>query len=325
MLDRSKIVGWLISGCAAFALASCSMPGGVRYYEPDRAVETMRVLSADIMQGRRAGSEGIAAARAYLLVQLQQLGVQPYFETYEQHFSISQKRSDGTNFSAEGINLIAKVAGTNLSAPGAAPALVVSAHYDHEGIQDNQIYNGADDNASGVGALFAVAESFKNRPPEHDTLFVLFDAEEIGLLGAQTFVNRLDELAPTCVAMNLNLDMVSRSDKNELYVAGTFHTPQLKAVIDEVAAQAPVKLLQGHDRPEDGSGDWTLQSDHGSFHQVGIPFVYFGVEDHPHYHKPSDVFETVPLDFYKRSIETIELASRRLNQELMEFGGHCNQ
>jgi hypothetical protein len=56
--------------------------------------------------------------------------------------------------------------------------------------------------------------------------------------------------------------------------------------------------LLGHDRPEQGQNDWTRQSDHFQFHKRQIPFVYFGVEDHPHYHQPSDMFANISLAFY---------------------------
>src|SRR3990167_5439393 len=120
-------------------------------------------------------------------------------------------------------------------------------------------------------------------------------------------------------ALNINMDMVSRSDVGELYVAGTYHTPDLAELVEQVAAQAPVTLLIGHDRPEDGVNDWTTQSDHALFHELGIPFLYFGVEDHPDYHKPTDDFSVIPLDFYVRAADTVAMPVRAADARLPEI------
>jgi hypothetical protein len=99
--------------------------------------------------------------------------------------------------------------------------------------------------------------------------------------------------------------MVSRGDGGALYAAGAHHTPALKPLLERVAEHAPVKLLLGHDRPELGKDDWTWQSDHGAFHRQKIPFVYFGVEDHRDYHKPTDDFEAITRTFFLKSADTI--------------------
>jgi Zn-dependent M28 family amino/carboxypeptidase len=66
-----------------------------------------------------------------------------------------------------------------------------------------------------------------------------------------------------------------------------------------------LNLLFGHDNPEGELDDWTFASDHGPFHQQGVPFIYFGVNDHEHYHRYTDDFETIPQDFYKASAALI--------------------
>jgi hypothetical protein len=101
-----------------------------------------------------------------------------------------------------------------------------------------------------------------------------------------------------------------------LYASGTYYTPALRPALERVAAGAPVKLLLGHDRPGQGHDDWTNQSDQYAFHKAGVPFVYFGVEDHKDYHKPTDDFETITPDFFVRAAETILEAVRALDAEL---------
>lgn len=281
-------------------------------FDRDAAIETVKTLAADEMEGRAAGTEGNALARSFLLKRIEALGVEQVGPTHEHRFRFTPSSQDGTTLpEIVGTNLLFKIKGTSKT----GKTIVVSAHYDHVGMRDGQIFNGADDNASGVSGLFAVAESFKAAPPANDIIFALLDAEEMGLQGAEAFVRNKDLIDPN-IAFNVNFDMLSRSDKNELYVAGVFHRPELKGFVEKVAAAAPVTLLMGHDDPALGNNDWTFSSDHGPFHRAGIPFLYFGVEDHPHYHQPSDDFDSVPVDFFIRSLETVVMAVHDLDQEL---------
>ena len=146
-------------------------------------------------------------------------------------------------------------------------------------------------------------------------IFVAFDAEEKGLQGARFFVKNLP-VKKESILLNINMDMVSRNDKNELYIAGTHHYPKFKKYLKEVKKNAPVKLLFGHDDPKLGRDDWTSQSDHGAFHRKKIPFIYFGVEDHKDYHKPTDVFENIQPKFYVEAVETIVIAVEAIDNGL---------
>jgi hypothetical protein len=81
--------------------------------------------------------------------------------------------------------------------------------------------------------------------------------------------------------------------------------------------KVPVSLKLGHDTgPDDSFDNWTYQSDHGVFAKAGIPWVYFGVEDHPEYHKPTDDFATVPQDFFLKAVQTVVMAARRFDDQL---------
>ena len=111
------------------------------------------------------------------------------------------------------------------------------------------------------------------------------------------------------IALDLNFDMVSRSDVNELYVSGTYEYPGLMAIVDEVKPKARVNLLTGHDSPALGADDWTNQSDHYAFYEAGIPFLYFGVEDHPDYHQPTDDFDKIRPEFFVHSADTLVMAA----------------
>src|SRR5205085_4437599 len=145
---------------------------------------------------------------------------------------------------------------------------------------------------------------FARERPRNSIIFAALDGEEVGLLGARALVKWIrDERCD--VALDVNLDMVSHSDSGELYASGTYHTPTLAPALKLLASRAPVHLLLGHDRPEQGHDDWTNQSDHYEFYKAGMPFVYFGVEDHKDYHKPTDDFETITPVFFVHAAETI--------------------
>ena len=196
--------------------------------------------------------------------------------------------------------------------------IVVTAHYDHLGREGEDIYNGADDNASGVGGLMAAANYFSENRPDHSIIFIGFDAEEKGLAGARYFTENpavpLDQMI-----ININMDMISTNFENELYAVGTYHYPYLKPYIEEYTADAPVNVLFGYDSDE-WDQNWTLSSDHGPFHQKDVPFIYFGVEDHPHYHAPTDMFENINPEFYIDAVETIIGVIEGLDQDLDEIG-----
>ncbi len=277
-------------------------------YDINTAIAVVKKLSSDDFEGRAVGSAGGAKARAYLKTEIEKLDVFPNIQ--EQSFSFSA-RGNASGKSINGINLIGTIDGKT---PGHGPILLITAHYDHLGTRNGKVYNGADDNASGSGALFAIAQSFASRAPKHDVQIIWLDGEERGLQGAHAIV-KSGTLNGRAV-FNLNLDMIGQSTKNELYASGIYHTPGLKPFMELAATGTGLNLSFGHDRPEQGSDDWTSQSDHGVFHNAGIPYIYFGVEDHPYYHKPTDTFEVFPVKFYEKSVKTIVNAAHILDENL---------
>jgi Zn-dependent M28 family amino/carboxypeptidase len=258
------------------------------------------------MEGRGAGTPGGLKARAYLTRALGESGAQPLGTGFEQPFSWS---------SGSGANLVGVVPGRGDSALGSGQVIVLSAHYDHVGIRDGEIFNGADDNASGTAAALEITRRIAREPLEHALVVALFDAEEIGSRGARAFV-AAPPIPLERVALDVNLDMVSRTS-GLLWAGGAAHTPSLRPVLERVAARAPVSLRLGHDRPGAPEGDdWTTQSDHLAFHERGIPFVYFGVEDHPDYHRPTDDVERIDPAEYVAAVRTILIALRELDAAL---------
>ena len=257
-------------------------------------LEDVKTLSSDAYQGRKTGTDGAALARTFLTKRLSELGLSNYGGL--QHFEQPFKAKDRTGKMVDAKNIIAYI-------PGKSPEIIViSGHYDHLGVINEEIYNGADDNASGVAAMLSIAAHYKKSKPDHTLVFAFFDAGELDWQGSAYFVDH----APfdlKKVLLNVNLDMISHNEKNELYAAGTFTNPQLKKYLTHT--QPNVKIMLGHDNPEFNVDDWTNQSDQGAFHAKGIPFLYFGVEDHKDYHKASDKFENIQPAFFIDAAEAI--------------------
>jgi Zn-dependent M28 family amino/carboxypeptidase len=270
------------------------------------------------MEGRQTGTPGGERAQRYLLAAFQELGLHEPPGGFLQPFEFVSRRDPGQPI--RGANIVGFV-------PGREPelgAMVLTAHFDHLGIRPprpgtpaeaagDSIYNGADDNASGTAGILFLARYFLAHQPRHTVVFVALDAEEMGLAGAREFVAR--DWPPNMV-LNVNLDMISRSD-SLLYAVGTFHYPHLRPILEGVRPRPPVVIRFGHDQPGlQGVPDWTGSSDHRAFHARGIPFVYFGVDDHEDYHRPSDEFERIDAGFFLNAVRTILAAVLALDASL---------
>lgn len=258
-------------------------------------------LASDEMAGRGTGQAGGQLAQSWLVQQFELIGLAPAgTEGYRQPYQASSGKAAEHQGAA---NVLGQIAGTDPQ----LPLLVITAHYDHLGLHEGQIYHGADDNASGVAALLALARYFKQHPPRHTLWFAAVDHEERGMWGSKMlFEQKL--LQPEQIKLNINLDMLSRDTERQLYAVGAYHQPALLPVLQQLQQQSSVRLLLGYDRPQWLAGntpDWTSGSDHAVFHQQGVDFVYFGVPDHPDYHQPSDTFAHTDQQFYREVSETV--------------------
>jgi Zn-dependent M28 family amino/carboxypeptidase len=272
-----------------------------------RLLKDLEILAADDMEGRLAGTPGSARARAFIVQRFKDAGIKPIATSFEHPFAFRGGRNGSDR---NGVNIIGVISGTK----NPNRYIVVTAHYDHLGVRGGQVFNGADDNASGVAVLLAVAARLSADKPQHSIVFAALDAEESGLNGAKAFVAD-PPIARDAIALNVNLDMVARDANNVLFATGTFQYRYLKPFLQDVA-QPPVTLKFGHDGTNASEDDWTHDSDHFPFHQAGIPFIYFGVEDEAHHHKPTDDSATVTKEFFVGAANTILAAIRRFDQNL---------
>jgi Zn-dependent M28 family amino/carboxypeptidase len=312
---RFWLVALLIGACAPSPRETTSQttPSAERAAAPiaidsARLIRDISVLAHDSMEGRLVGTPGSAKAQRFLVRRFSEIGLDPIGSEFTHPFTFTRQNQE-----IRGINIVGRVRGTQQP----ERYIVVTAHYDHLGIRNGEIYNGADDNASGTAALLAIAENVRRNPPRHSIIFVAFDAEEGGLRGARAFVAN-PPVPREAMVLNINMDMVGRNDANELYVAGTHHYPQLLPFVQRIAAQAEVRLIPGHDTPNPArpADDWTSASDHAAFHEVRIPFLYFGVEDHADYHRATDTFENIHQGFFVRAVRTVLSAVQALDSGL---------
>ena len=288
-------------GAAALvaALSALAFTQGVRrseLFDAPMLLRDLQVLSADDMQGRQIGTPGGEKARAYVLRRFKESGIQPFAGEYAQPFAAAGRG----NQERKGVNVVGVIKGKQPE----PRFIVLTAHYDHIGVRDGQVFNGADDNASGTAALFAIGKYFSAHPPANSLIVAAFDGEESGRLGANAFL-KTPPVPASAMVINVNLDMIGRDPDDKLYAVGTYAYPFLKPYLERVASTAPVKLLFGHDDPKRTDvEDWTRSSDHFAFHQQKIPFVYLGVEDFGQHHKATDDYDTMSHDFYVRAVET---------------------
>lgn len=252
-------------------------------------LEDVRILASDEMAGRDTGSAGGEMARNYIVGRLEALGVvAPAMGRLQPWEATGRTRAGPKTYN--GVNILGVIPGTRVS----DKYIVITAHYDHVGTNDGQVFNGADDNASGVATMLALAAELKRQAPEHSVIIVALDGEERGLLGAKHFVEA-PPVPLTSITMNLNFDMTARAETDgKLWVTGTYQNPTFRPILEAIPADGAVALAFGKDSPQDtGNDNWVESSDHAAFYKAQIPFLYLGVDFHPDYHRPSDDFERI--------------------------------
>jgi Zn-dependent M28 family amino/carboxypeptidase len=313
-MSRTTLACSVFIVACSFSLIAAQQPAVAvpksALFDSSALVNDLKTLSADDMQGRQVGTAGGEKARAFVVARFKAAGIQPFGASYESSFTFTAGRG-ATQTERTGVNVIGHIDGSRTP----RRYIVVSAHYDHIGLRNGEVANGADDNASGTAALFSVAQYFKAHRPANSIVFVAFDGEESGLQGAKAFV-KAPPVDVASLAVNLNMDMIGRDPDDKLFVVGTLLQPSLKPFIERIAAKAPVKLLMGHDDPaQKGVEDWTKDSDHYAFITAKIPALYFGVEDFAQHHKVTDDFETMTHPFYVHAVETMV-------QAVLDFDAH---
>jgi hypothetical protein len=165
--------------------------------------------------------------------------------------------------------------------------VVVGAHYDHLGRRNGRVFNGADDNASGIAGILEIAEAFSQATvkPLRSILFIAFAGEEMGLLGSEYYVeNPVYDLDQTIFM--LNLDMIGRNQDNEVTVVGSNRSPEVHLANMEANEEL------GFDFRYNGEKFFN-RSDHANFAKHHIPIIFYNTEVHSDYHRISDTADKI--------------------------------
>ena len=268
------------------------------------AEATINFLASDELQGREAGFHGSRVTSEYIVSLLQWMGVSPLAESYFQPFYAYRKerqKKGRLEVHPDSIvklkqevhqklsmrNVLGMIPGKNTK-----EYVIVGAHFDHLGIDPaldgDQIYNGADDNASGVSAVLQIARAFlaSGQQPERNVIFAFWDGEEKGLLGSKYFVQTCPFLSQ--IKGYLNFDMIGRNNKPQqpkqvVYFYTAAH-PVFGDWLKEDIRKYGLQLEPDYRAWENPIGG----SDNGSFAKVGIPIIWYHTDGHPDYHQPSD-------------------------------------
>ncbi|MBX0334917.1 M28 family peptidase [Pontibacter sp. HSC-14F20] len=206
--------------------------------------------------------------------------------------------------------------------------IIVTSHYDHVGIEDGEIFNGANDDGSGTVAVIELAEAFAQAKkdgmgPRRSILFMTVTAEEKGLLGSEYYANNPVFPLENTVA-NINIDMIGRmdfdaektNDQNYIYVIGADKLSSELHKINEEVNQKHVGLrLDYKFNDENDPNRFYYRSDHYNFAKHGIPIVFYFNGVHADYHKSTDTVDKILFEKAEKAARlafhvTWELANR---------------
>jgi len=269
-------------------------------YDPAVLRDRVAQLAAPALGGRAAGSPGDAAARGYLAERFRCLGLVPAGDadgSYAQPFDADGRAT---------ANLVGYL-------PGGDPAvgrdiIVVGAHHDHLG--DGRL--GANDDASGIAALLAIADAVHRAgAPRRTIAFVAFGGEELGELGSRQFTAHPPAALPLDrVVYDINLDMVgSYAEAGAVYAMGTFRGLPATPIVAALAAERPALHV--------GLGGRGVGSDHEAFCRAGVPYVFFWTPDRRCYHARCDTTERLDT----AHLAAIAALAGRLVEQLSEAPG----
>ncbi len=283
------------------------------------------IIAADSMQGRETGSAGQKKAGRYLIGEYQKnqvsfpKGASDFYQAVPAAF-LNKKRNNNLPDSE---NIWAFIEGTEKP----EEVIVISAHYDHVGIENGEIYNGADDDGSGTSALLEIAQAFQmakkeGHGPKRSILFLHVTGEEHGLLGSRFYSeNPLFPLENTVA--NVNIDMIGRRDEihpntnNYVYVIGANRLSSELDFVSSIMNQKYVGLDLDYrfNDPKDPNHFYE-RSDHYNFAKHGVPSIFFFNGVHADYHKKTDEPDKIEYDaLAKRAqlafVTAWELANRK--------------
>lgn len=282
--------------------------------------ENLYILASDDYEGRNTGEKGQKKAAEFLKKQYQEYGVSsPISE--EDYFQEIPETFLPNNVNASE-NVVAFIKGAEFP----DEIIVISAHYDHLGTNGDEIFNGADDDASGTVAVLEIAEAFQKAVdngdgPKRSLLFMNLTAEEKGLYGSKWYVK--NPLFPiNNHVTNLNIDMVGRVDKihennpNYIYLIGSDKlSRELHFLSEEINTKYVQLELDYKYNDENDPNRFYYRSDHYNFAKNNIPIIFYFNGVHEDYHKATDTAEKINYELLEKRTKLVfhtawELANR---------------
>lgn len=296
---------------------------------PEELRVHLEEVSSDKYNGRMTGEEGHNQVCDYI----RRYYISQNIEAPESHPDYYQKvpkeiLPDELNDSQ---NIIAYIKGSEFP----DEYLFISAHSDHEGVIDGEIYNGADDNGSGTAAVLEIAEAFNEAvkdgyKPKRSIVFLHVTAEEKGLHGSRYYSN--NPIFPIENTMaTLNIDMIGRVDpshkdnENYIYVIGSDRISTELHFIAQKANDKFTKLNLDYKYNADNDPNrYYYRSDHYNFALKGIPIIFFFNGEHEDYHKPTDTADKINYPLLSKRTKLIFATAwhiansdERLNPEII--------
>lgn len=265
----------------------------------------LTVIASDEMEGRDTGSPGQKKAGKYLIDQykMNQIPYPKGAKSYYQNVPAAFMNKDSDENLPDSENIWAFIEGSEKP----NEIVVVSAHYDHVGIKNGQVYNGADDDGSGTVAILEIAKAFQKAKneghgPKRSILILHMTGEEHGLYGSDYYSQH--PLFPvTKTVADVNIDMIGRRDEahmesnNYIYLIGSDY---LSTELYKICESENKKFTQldidykYNDRKDPNR--FYYRSDHYNFAKLGIPVVFLFNGTHDDYHKPTDKVDKIEFD-----------------------------
>ncbi|MBP6039458.1 MAG: M28 family peptidase [Flavobacterium sp.] len=263
------------------------------------------IVADDNMEGRNTGEPGQKRAGEYLINEYKKNGISfPPGATdfYQKVPSEFMKRGFAPKLN-DSENIWTFIEGSEKP----QEIIVISAHYDHVGMKNGEVFNGADDDGSGTVALLEIAQAFKKAKddgfgPKRSILFLHVTGEEHGLHGSRFYSeNPLFPIENTVV--DINIDMIGRRDtlhpktNNYVYVIGSDRlSSELHTINEEVNAKhTQLELDYKYNDRKDPERIY-YRSDHYNFAKKGIPAIFFFNGIHADYHQSSDTPDKIEYD-----------------------------
>lgn len=255
----------------------------------------VHALTTPEMAGREAGQDGERRAADYIVAQLEAAKVPP----------VKQYRHPFPFRDHESLNVVATIAGRGTRR---TEHIIVGAHMDHLGQRGDDVYHGAEDNASGVAVVLEIACALAADPAALDrsVTVVFFGAEEAGLVGSKAFA-KAPPVEPMMAMVNIDMigrDLLDQSrfaaikplfgvdDRRGIGVLGTKGRPVFRKIVTDAATAEELKAWAPEDMPGPLASFVERESqgrgDSFSFEDVGVPALFFGQGESDDYHQPTD-------------------------------------